>query len=79
MRGLNLNHERTEEMRTKNIQWQKAPAKGCTTPMAGLHRFTTVRLSDKAERFTDTLPPKRLRLSPDYMVWDNQLNAEWVD
>lgn len=64
---------------TTRHTWHKAPARGCQNPLAETHRFTVVRLSDKSERFTDRLPGPRLRKSPDFMVWDNRLNAEWID
>lgn len=63
----------------KKHHWHKAPPRGMSNALATIHRFTVVRLSDKAERFTDTLPASRIRKSPDFRVWDNQLNAEWVD
>ncbi len=52
--------------------WHKAPARGCTNTLAETHRFTIVRLSDKAERFTDRKPRK----SPNIMIWDNRENCE---
>ena len=66
-------------MKTQKHHWHPAPKRGCTNPHAETHRFTVVRLNDKAERFSDTLPGVRTRKSPDFMVWDNRLNAEWID
>jgi hypothetical protein len=52
--------------------WHKAPARGCENPLAKTHRYTVVRLSDKAERFTDHKP----RPSANQMIWDNRENQE---
>jgi ribosomal protein L15 len=52
--------------------WHKAPARGCTNPKSEMFRFTVVRLSDRAERFTDRKP----KPGPFVMVWDNRENCE---
>jgi len=54
------------------VTWHKAPARGCNNPLAETHRYTVVRLSDKAERFTDRKP----KPSPNFTVWDNRENRE---
>jgi len=54
--------------------WHKAPPRGMTNAMASVYRFTVIRLSDKAERFTRHLPGPKIRKSPDFLVWDNDKN-----
>lgn len=52
--------------------WHPAPPRGGKNPKAELFRYTVVRLSDRAERFTDRKP----KSSPNTMVWDNRENCE---
>lgn len=55
------------------IHWHPAPARGCHNPAAEFYRYTVRRLSDGAERFTDSRPRVR---SDKYLAWDNQENRE---
>jgi hypothetical protein len=59
--------------------WHKAPARGCRNILSETHRYTVVRLRDKAERFTDRLPRIEIRKSLDFMVWDNRENTETTE
>ena len=56
--------------------WYKAPARGCVNPTSQLYKFTVVRLSDMAERFTDRKPRPEVINSPDFTVWNNRENCE---
>jgi len=56
--------------------WHKAPRRGCVNPASQLYKFTVVRLSDMAERFTDRKPRAEIVHSPDFTVWDNKANEE---
>jgi hypothetical protein len=56
--------------------WEKAPARGCKNTKSELYRYTVVRLSDKAERFTDRKPRPEIFASGEYMTWDNRHNEE---
>lgn len=55
------------------FQWHPAPARGCHNPAAEFYRYTVRRLSDGAERFTDSRPRVR---SDKYLAWDNKENCE---
>ena len=48
-----------------HARWVEAPA-----------RYTVIRLSDRAERYTDRMPRVEVRRSPAFMVWDNQEKRE---
>ena len=56
--------------------WHKAPRRGCKNPTSELYRFTVVRNSDGAERFTDRRPRPEVIHSLDFTVWDNRENCE---
>lgn len=60
----------------RKLHWEKAPARGCKNPKSELFRYTVVRLSDNAERFTDRKPRSEILKSSDFMVWDNRENEE---
>ena len=63
-------------MKTQKRNWSKAPARGCTNPASELYRYTVIRNSDRAERFTDRLPRIEIRKNLDYTVWNNAENRE---
>ena len=58
------------------VTWHKAPARGCTNTIAELYKFTVVRNSDGAERFTDRRPRPEVIKSADFTVWNNRENCE---
>jgi hypothetical protein len=58
------------------IVWHKAPARGYINTLADLYKFTLVRNSDMAERFTDRRPRPEIIKSADYTVWNNRDNCE---
>lgn len=58
------------------VTWHKAPARGCSNTLAELYKFTIVRLSDRAERFTDRRPRPEILKSADFTVWNNRQNCE---
>jgi len=45
-------------------------------PASQFYRFTVIRLSDSAERFTDRRPAPATLRNLDRMVWDNLNNCE---
>lgn len=55
------------------FHWHPAPARGFINPAAQFYRYTVRRLSDGAERFTDSRPRVR---SDKYIAWDNRENRE---
>jgi hypothetical protein len=57
-------------------KWTKSPARGTTAPASQVHRYTVVRLSDMAERYTDRRPHHSTLSNPDRMTWDNQNQTE---
>ena len=81
-KGGKANTPAQQEARAKSkgggrpVNWEKAPPRGCRSPKSELYRFTVVRLSDNAERFTDRKPRLEIRQSSDFMVWDNRENEE---
>lgn len=60
-------------MRNK-YTWHKSPERGSKNTASELYKYTVVRLSDKAERFTDRKPRKEICESYDFLVWDNKEN-----
>lgn len=58
------------------LTWHNAPKRGCINPASELYRFTIVRNSDMAERFTDRKPRPEVIESADFTVWDNRENCE---
>lgn len=62
-------------MKTNTTKWASKPPRGCQNPLSKLFRYTVVRLSDGAERFTDRKPRSDLSRI-DFMVWDNRENEE---
>lgn len=63
----------------RKLHWEKARARGCKNTKSELYRFTVVRLSDNAERFTDRKPRPEILKSLDFMVWNNRENEELRD
>lgn len=58
------------------VTWHKAPKRGCTNTLSELYKFTIVRVSDMAERFTDRRPSPEIIQSADFTVWNNRENCE---
>jgi len=56
--------------------WHKAPRRGCKNTMSEFYKFTVVRLTDNAERFTDRKPRPEVIKSLNFMVWDNRENCQ---
>lgn len=58
------------------VQWHPAPPRGCRNTLAEIYRYTVVRESDRAERFTDRRPRPEIVQSLGFTVWDNRANEE---
>ena len=56
--------------------WHKAPARGCNNTLADNYKFTVIRDSDRAERFTDRRPRPEVIKSAEFTVWNNRENTE---
>ena len=58
------------------LKWHPAPQRGCTNRLAEIYKYTVVRFSDRAERFTDRKPRPGICSSGEFGVWDNRENCK---